>query len=66
MRLSGMAFKDGEITMVKDPVSCNGSGKTGLTPQDQIDMAEVGKKQQFNVNFQFAKIELACSRPVVC
>ena len=66
MRLSCMAFKDGKITVVEDPFSGSRSGKTGLTPQDQIDMAEVGKKQQFNVNFHFAKIELACSQPVVC
>lgn len=66
MRLSGMAFKDGKIAVAEHPFSSNRSGKTGLTPQDQIDMAEVGKKQQFNVNFQFAKIELACSQPIVC
>jgi hypothetical protein len=61
-----MAFKDGEITVVEDPFLRNEPGKIGLTPQDQIDMAGVGKKQQFNVNFQFASIKLACSRPVVC
>jgi hypothetical protein len=61
-----MAFKDGEITVVEVPFLGNVPGKIGLTPQDQIDMAGVGKKQQFNVNFQFAKIEPARSQPVAC
>jgi hypothetical protein len=61
-----MAFKDGEITVAEYPFLGHEPGKIGLTPQDQIDMAGVGKKQQFNVNFQFATIELACSLPVIC
>lgn len=51
--------------MTEDRFLGNEAGKIGLTPQDQIDMAGVGKKQQFNVNFQFATVELACSRRVV-
>lgn len=43
-------FKDGELSVVDGPVaSDNRSEKNGLTPQDQIDMAEMGKKQQFRV-----------------
>lgn len=45
-----MAFKDGEMTVVESPVAGHLLEKDGLTPQDQIDMAEVGKKQQFNVS----------------
>jgi hypothetical protein len=45
-----MAFKDGEMTVVESPVVGHLLEKAGLTPQDQIDMAEVGKKQQFNVS----------------
>jgi len=45
-----MAFKDGDMTVVETPVPGPLLEKAGLTPQDQIDMAEVGKKQQFNVS----------------
>jgi hypothetical protein len=45
-----MAFKDREVTDVESPVAGHLLEKAGLTPQDQIDMAEVGKKQQFNVS----------------
>jgi hypothetical protein len=45
-----MAFKDGEMTVVESHLAGNLDEKEGLTPQDQIDMAEVGKKQQFNVS----------------
>jgi hypothetical protein len=52
-----MAFKDGEVTVVESPVAGHFLEKAGLTPQDQIDMAEVGKKQQFNVSSS-AKLSL--------
>lgn len=49
-RLScNMAFKDGELSVAESPVA-GSIEKNGLTAQDQIDMAEVGKKQQFNVS----------------
>ena len=35
--------------MAESPVA-GSIEKNGLTAQDQIDMAEVGKKQQFNVS----------------
>ena len=47
---SKMAFKDGEVAVVESPVAGHLLEKAGFTPQDQIDMAEVGKKQQFNVS----------------
>jgi len=49
-----MVFKDGELSIVEGPVaSGNTNEKNGLTPQDQIDMAEMGRKQQFRVRPQF-------------
>jgi hypothetical protein len=45
-----MAFKDGEVRVVESPVAVNLPEDAGMTPQDRIDMAEVGKKQQFNVS----------------
>jgi len=45
-----MVFRDGELSVVDGPVASDDrSEKNGLTPQDQIDMAEMGKKQQFRV-----------------
>lgn len=55
-----MAFKDGEMTVVENPVAGNLYEKGGLTPQDQIDMAEIGKKQQFNVSSSHRNFSIAC------
>jgi hypothetical protein len=54
---SKMTSQDGEVTFVESPVAGYLLEKSGLTPQDQIDMAEVGKKQQFNVSTS-AKLSL--------
>jgi hypothetical protein len=55
-----MAFKDGEMTIVESHLAGNLAEKEGLTPQDQIDMAEVGKKQQFNVSSLVEQFSIPC------
>jgi hypothetical protein len=45
-----MSFNGRELNVVE--ISATGDNvtiKDGVTPQDRIDMAEMGKKQQFNV-----------------
>jgi hypothetical protein len=62
-----MVFRDGELDVVEGPVaSGNTNEKNGLTAQDQIDMAEMGKKQQFRVRPLFAKGFAMCWPSFVC
>jgi hypothetical protein len=61
-----MTFNDGELNVVEVPVaSDNMMEKDALTPQDRIDMAEVGKKQQFKVR-SVLRDSCASIRPVLC
>ena len=50
-----MSFKDGEMIVEETPVMAKSSDNGGLSSQDRLDMAEVGKKQQFNVSSSFCK-----------
>lgn len=61
-----MTFNDGELNVVEvQAASDNMMEKDGLTQQDRIDMAEVGKKQQFNVR-SVLRDSCACIWPVLC
>ena len=45
-----MDFKDGEFERDTTTVVVDEFDKSGFSRRDEADMAEVGKKQQFNVS----------------
>jgi hypothetical protein len=52
-----MAFKNGDLSVVDSPVADDGFKKSGQSPQDEADMAGVGKKQQLNVSTHAAPLK---------
>lgn len=55
-----MAFKNGEMIVAEAPEGSEVYNKEGLTAQDRIDMAAVGKKQRFNARYNRSGFIFEC------